>query len=81
MSDARDRWDALAPMGVPASGKSRFVSRPLGRNISHSTDRARIARHYDLWYERVFPCCRFVLTVRGEDPGSATQAIRELLAR
>ena len=57
----------------------RVVSRGPERNISHTTDRERMGRHYDLWQERVLPTYRFALSVDGDDVEGAIAAIRGLL--
>jgi dephospho-CoA kinase len=57
----------------------RVIARPPGKNISHTTDRDALARHYDLWREKIQPSYDFVLTVDGGDAESAVTAIRDLL--
>jgi len=58
---------------------NRVVSRPVGNNIYHTTDKERVGRYYDLWHANVLPMYDFALTVDGNNADAACNAIRKLL--
>ncbi len=59
----------------------RVVQRPPEKNISHTLDRGRLGRHYDLWQQKVLPSYRFALSVDGNDVESAVASSESFLAR
>ena len=58
---------------------NRVISRSPDMNISHTTDRAVLGRHYDLWQDRVLPTYAHVLSVDGGNAEGAVSAIESLL--
>ena len=77
---ARERQIAIAHVKADRDVcVDRVVSRPVGRNISATTDRERVGRFWDLWHERIAPTYRFDLVLDGQDVEAATAAVRRFL--
>lgn len=57
----------------------RVITRPVDRNINHTTNRELVGRFYDFWYSKVFPKYGCAITVEGDDPVGACRAIGDLL--
>jgi hypothetical protein len=57
----------------------RSVARGPSRNISHSTDRDLLGRHYDWWHATIAPTYDFALTLDGGDCESAISTLQHFL--